>query len=84
MLTARAETELSPAFGGLSRARHSASGAVEILLGGVASVRQDVDTGEDLLAAVALGLGPYTARRYAAVAGERGSARSREGRHGTP
>ncbi|WP_328331854.1 MULTISPECIES: 2-phospho-L-lactate guanylyltransferase [unclassified Streptomyces] len=84
LLTARADTELSPAFGGLSRARHSASGAVEILLGGVPSVRQDVDTGDDLLAAVALGLGPYTARRYAAVTGEPRPVRGREGRHGTP
>ncbi|MFE2375165.1 2-phospho-L-lactate guanylyltransferase [Streptomyces sp. NPDC059398] len=72
LLTARPGTELSPAFGGLSRARHSASGAVEILLGDVHSVRQDVDTGADLLAAAALGLGPYTARRYAAFTGEQG------------
>ncbi|WP_328319847.1 2-phospho-L-lactate guanylyltransferase [Streptomyces sp. NBC_00388] len=80
LLTARADTELRPAFGGLSRARHTASGAVEILLGGVGSVRQDVDTGDDLLAAAALGLGPYTARRYAALTAEKGPGAPSAGR----
>ncbi|WP_405776761.1 2-phospho-L-lactate guanylyltransferase [Streptomyces sp. NBC_00859] len=80
LLTARADTELSPAFGGPSRARHRASGAVEILLGDVVSVRQDVDTGDDLLAAAALGLGPYTARRYSAVTAGPGPAPSAGGR----
>ncbi|MEV6790520.1 2-phospho-L-lactate guanylyltransferase [Streptomyces sp. NPDC051320] len=60
--------ELRPAFGGRSRARHSASGAVEMVLDGVASVRQDVDTGEDLRAAAVLGLGRYTSQRYPAAA----------------
>ncbi|MFJ7060292.1 2-phospho-L-lactate guanylyltransferase [Streptomyces griseobrunneus] len=55
-------TELCPAFGGRSAARHLASGAVEITLPGVDSVRRDVDTGEDLKVALALGVGPYTGR----------------------
>lgn len=54
-----------PAFEGASRARHRASGAEEITLTGVDSVRRDVDTERDLLAALALGVGPRTA----AVAG---------------
>ncbi|MFE3144197.1 2-phospho-L-lactate guanylyltransferase [Streptomyces scopuliridis] len=65
LLTAAPGTELNPAFGGPSRHRHLSSGAVEIVLTGVDSVRRDVDTGDDLRAAAALGLGPYTARRYA-------------------
>ncbi|QNS03902.1 2-phospho-L-lactate guanylyltransferase [Streptomyces xanthii] len=59
--------ELRPAFGGASRARHTASGAVELPSAGVASVRQDVDTGEDLRAALALGVGPHTARATAGL-----------------
>jgi 2-phospho-L-lactate/phosphoenolpyruvate guanylyltransferase len=61
LLAAGSAQELLPAFGPDSRARHRASGAVELALGGVDSVRQDVDTGEDLRAAVALGVGRYTA-----------------------
>ncbi|MBK6012576.1 2-phospho-L-lactate guanylyltransferase [Streptomyces sp. MBT53] len=66
LLTARAGRELRPAFGTDSRARHRASGAAELALDAVDSVRQDVDTGEDLRAALALGVGPRTA---AAAAG---------------
>jgi 2-phospho-L-lactate guanylyltransferase len=61
LLAALPDFPLSPAFGGASRARHLASGAREITLPGVASVRQDVDTGEDLRAALLLGVGPRTA-----------------------
>ncbi|ARF57602.1 2-phospho-L-lactate guanylyltransferase [Streptomyces gilvosporeus] len=61
LLTARCGVELAPAFGGASRLRHLASGAREITAPGVPSVRRDVDTGEDLRAALALGVGPYTA-----------------------
>lgn len=71
LLTSAPGVELGPVFGGRSRAGHSASGAVEILLDGVASVRQDVDTGDDLRVAAAMGLGRYTSRRYGA-AGLRG------------
>ncbi|MFJ6936457.1 2-phospho-L-lactate guanylyltransferase [Streptomyces sp. NPDC101132] len=67
LLSAARGVELAPAFGGPSRARHSASGAVEMALDGVDSVRRDVDTGEDLAAAAALGLGGRTARLYRPV-----------------
>ncbi|MEW2619931.1 2-phospho-L-lactate guanylyltransferase [Streptomyces sp. NPDC048106] len=60
LLAAGADRELRPGFGPGSRTRHRASGAGELLLGGVDSVRQDVDTGEDLRAALTLGVGPYT------------------------
>ncbi|MER5728570.1 2-phospho-L-lactate guanylyltransferase [Streptomyces sp. NPDC002138] len=62
LLSAAPGVELSPAFGGPSRARHSASGAVEITLRGVDSVRRDVDTAADLREALVLGPGPYTGR----------------------
>ncbi|MFD7868276.1 2-phospho-L-lactate guanylyltransferase [Streptomyces sp. NPDC059783] len=65
-LSAGPGVELRPAFGGPSRTRHLASGAVEITLAGIDSVRRDVDTGADLRAALALGVGPYTAGRWAA------------------
>ncbi|MEV7680245.1 2-phospho-L-lactate guanylyltransferase [Streptomyces sp. NPDC088341] len=66
LLAAAPGKELNPAFGGPSRLRHLSSGAVEIVLAGVDSVRRDVDTGADLRVAAELGLGPYTASRYAA------------------
>ncbi|SHM70511.1 2-phospho-L-lactate guanylyltransferase [Actinacidiphila paucisporea] len=66
LLTASPGVALSPGFGGASRARHLASGAREITLAGVASVRQDVDTAADLDAARALGLGPRTALLFPA------------------
>ena len=53
--------QFRPMFGGASRARHAAAGAVELALDGIAGLRQDVDTPEDLRAAVALGVGPRTA-----------------------
>lgn len=68
-LSAAPGVELEPAFGGASRLRHLSSGAVEITLTGVDSVRRDVDTGEDLVAAGALGLGPRTAARWLSAAG---------------
>ncbi|MFD6416945.1 2-phospho-L-lactate guanylyltransferase [Streptomyces sp. NPDC060194] len=61
LLSARPGVELAPAFGGASRARHAASGAIEISHADVDSVRRDVDTGADLRAAALLGLGPRTA-----------------------
>ncbi|MFI1803831.1 2-phospho-L-lactate guanylyltransferase [Streptomyces californicus] len=67
-LSAAAGAEFRPAFGGPSGSRHLASGVVEIPLSGVDSVRRDVDTGEDLRAALALGVGPRTARIAAAAA----------------
>jgi len=65
LLAAPPHQPLSPAFGGLSRARHLASGAREITLPAVPSVRQDVDTPEDLRTALALGVGPRTAALFA-------------------
>lgn len=53
--------EFTPAFEGASRSRHRESGATELGLDGVASVRRDVDTVADLRAAAALGVGPHTA-----------------------
>lgn len=67
-LSAATGMELLPAFGGFSRARHLASGAVEMPLFPLGSVRQDVDTGDDLRAALALGVGPYTAALSASFA----------------
>ncbi|MDG9719374.1 2-phospho-L-lactate guanylyltransferase [Streptomyces sp. DH24] len=61
LLTAAPARELRPAFGPDSRSRHRASGAAELLLDAVDSVRQDVDTGDDLRAALALGVGSHTA-----------------------
>jgi 2-phospho-L-lactate guanylyltransferase len=61
LLAAGPGQELLPAFGPDSRARHAASGAVELALDAVDSVRQDVDTGADLRTALALGVGPHTA-----------------------
>jgi len=51
----------APAFEGWSRLRHRQSGAVELELAGVPTVRHDVDTPEDLWAAARLGVGPHTA-----------------------
>ena len=50
-----------PMFEGASRARHASSGAVELSLDGVPGLRRDVDTPEDLRAAVLLGAGSHTA-----------------------
>ncbi|WP_320774236.1 2-phospho-L-lactate guanylyltransferase [Streptomyces sp. CRN 30] len=61
LLAAAPGRALGPAFGVDSRRAHRASGAVELRLDAVDSVRQDVDTGEDLRAALALGAGPRTA-----------------------
>jgi 2-phospho-L-lactate guanylyltransferase len=66
LLTASPGVALFPGFGGASRERHLASGAREITLPGVLSVRQDVDTADDLDAARVLGLGPRTALLFPA------------------
>jgi len=55
-----------PMFGGASRVRHALAGAVELAPDDVPGLRRDVDTLEDLRAAVALGAGSRTT----ALAGE--------------
>ncbi|MEU4210693.1 2-phospho-L-lactate guanylyltransferase [Streptomyces sp. NPDC026206] len=67
LLAAAPGMELAPAFEGRSRARHSASGAWEIGLEDVDSVRRDVDTESDLRAALELGVGAHTAAVAAGV-----------------
>ncbi len=59
LLLAAGGVALDPRFGAGSAARHAASGAVA-LAGARPGLRRDVDTGDDLRAAAALGLGPHT------------------------
>jgi 2-phospho-L-lactate guanylyltransferase len=54
-------TQFRPMFGGLSRDRHAANGCRELRMDDAPGLRRDVDTPEDLMAAVALGLGAHTA-----------------------
>jgi 2-phospho-L-lactate/phosphoenolpyruvate guanylyltransferase len=61
LYTARPDASFTPAFGLDSRARHREGGAYELALEDVPSVRRDVDTIEDLRAALELGVGPHTA-----------------------
>jgi 2-phospho-L-lactate guanylyltransferase len=70
LLTAAHSIALDPAFGPGSRDRHLSSGAIDLtpaLPPGEASagLRRDVDTSADLEIAVALGVGPYTAKALA-------------------
>lgn len=51
-----------PRFGHGSRAEHLEAGALEIDLDDVVSVRRDVDTPDDLAAALRIGIGPRTSR----------------------
>ncbi len=62
LYTAVPDTPFTPAFEGASRLRHRETGARELVLDGVASVRRDVDTVADLRAAVELGVGPHTTK----------------------
>jgi 2-phospho-L-lactate/phosphoenolpyruvate guanylyltransferase len=52
--------EFRPLFGGASRARHKASGAAELDVPDMTGLRRDVDTPDDLRAALTLGAGPRT------------------------
>ena len=61
LYTAAPGAAFRPAFGLGSRARHAAGGAAKLDLGGIAGLRRDVDTPDDLRGAVALGLGPRSA-----------------------
>jgi 2-phospho-L-lactate/phosphoenolpyruvate guanylyltransferase len=51
----------APRFGGRSRERHARYGGTELKLDDVPGLRRDVDTPDDLRAAVGLGVGPRTA-----------------------
>jgi 2-phospho-L-lactate guanylyltransferase len=61
LYTALPGVPFTPRFGTGSRAKHRATGARELLLDGIDSLRQDVDTPADLRAALALGVGARTA-----------------------
>ena len=61
LYTATPGAAFRPAFGLASRARHAASGAVELVLDGIPGLRRDVDTPSDLRGAAALGLGRHSA-----------------------
>jgi 2-phospho-L-lactate guanylyltransferase len=52
--------EFRPLFGGASRARHAQSGAAELEIADMTGLRRDVDTPDDLRAALTLGAGPRT------------------------
>jgi 2-phospho-L-lactate/phosphoenolpyruvate guanylyltransferase len=67
LLTAPAGTPLAPRFGPGSAAAHRRSGARR-LDGTWPTLRRDVDTANDLDAAKALGLGPYTDGTLCAIA----------------
>ncbi len=60
VLAARGGHQLAPAFGSDSYAVHSTLGAQEAAVDGLARLRQDVDTPEDLKEAVRLGVGRHT------------------------
>jgi len=61
LYTAAPGAAFRPGFGPESRLRHAEAGAAELLPPGVAGLRRDVDTPEDLRDASRLGLGPRTA-----------------------
>jgi 2-phospho-L-lactate guanylyltransferase len=54
-------TPFRPMYGGRSRERHARHGAIELRLDDAPGLRRDVDTPENLRAAVTLGVGPRTA-----------------------
>jgi 2-phospho-L-lactate/phosphoenolpyruvate guanylyltransferase len=54
------DAEFRPLFGGASRARHAAAGATELDFADMTGLRRDVDTPDDLRAALTLGAGPRT------------------------
>jgi 2-phospho-L-lactate guanylyltransferase len=60
LLTARPGVGLDPRYGGASRTAHVAAGAVLLPMRRWPSLERDVDTPDDLAAAVALGVGPAT------------------------
>lgn len=60
LLAAGPGVDLDPHFGTGSARRHEESGAAPVRTG-VPTLRLDVDTGDDLARAIALGVGPHTA-----------------------
>ncbi|HVE63194.1 MAG TPA: 2-phospho-L-lactate guanylyltransferase [Mycobacteriales bacterium] len=62
MLTARAGTDLAPRYGVASRSEHMKAGAEQLDTTGLDRLRLDVDTRDDLVAALALGVGSHTAQ----------------------
>lgn len=69
LLLARRPRDFAPAFGPGSAVAHAGLGAAELPIAGITSLRRDVDTAEDLRAAVAMGVGPATARIVAQLGG---------------
>ena len=61
LYAARPGAPFLPRFGPRSAQQHRAAGAAELILPGLAGLRQDVDRPTDLRAASALGVGPRTA-----------------------
>jgi 2-phospho-L-lactate/phosphoenolpyruvate guanylyltransferase len=61
MLVAVTPEDFMPQFGTGSRADHVANGATEIDLANIPTLRRDVDTPADLVAAIGLGVGSRTA-----------------------
>jgi 2-phospho-L-lactate guanylyltransferase len=61
LLTALGLDEFDPRFGAGSYQAHVAGGAHDVTASAAASLRRDVDTIDDLRAAVGLGVGPATA-----------------------
>ncbi len=70
LLAGRADL-LRPMFGAGSAERHARSGAVEIAVGGLASLHRDVDTAHDLDLARSLGVGPWTAKALVGLGARR-------------
>jgi 2-phospho-L-lactate guanylyltransferase len=67
--------DFRPGFGGASRMRHAAGGAIELALDDAPGIRQDVDTPADLRAAVALGAGHRTTALAAELLADAGEFR---------
>lgn len=66
LLAGRVAADLEPRFGAGSAGAHERAGAVRVALD-LPGLRRDVDTADDLAAAVALGVGPRTARTLGAM-----------------
>ncbi|MCY7373372.1 MAG: 2-phospho-L-lactate guanylyltransferase [Spirochaetaceae bacterium] len=67
LVLARSLPAFRPEFGADSARRHAAAGCAEIAGDDIPSVRQDVDTNDDLAVARLLGLGPQTSQLLAGI-----------------